>query len=254
MFVCLEEKLRTQSSRTSVEAIRNPIIAWSGCGRPHSYRESSQKQGAASCKVRHRARESAKCKAHLKGKPREEGPRSARRQKGEEAKRRPSHIGRAILRQTAGLSKVLSGMPGTRRSGVARSNNCPFPNGARLNTGFPTPFLRSLMQRNGDRTLSAGTMKVPVSSPSGKILVTKLSKEAQIVFGFPGLQGLGLADCDIGSADCQFRGGGAIILVSSHKVLAFSSRLEYESGGYATCFAMNPDGFALNMLYISRCY
>ena len=51
---------------------------------------------------------------------------------------------------------------------VARSNNCPFPSGASLNTGFPTPFLRSLMLRTCKRILSAGTMKVPVSSPSGK--------------------------------------------------------------------------------------
>ena len=39
--------------------------------------------------------------------------------------------------------------------------------------------------------------------------------------------------------------GDTIILVSRHKVLTFSSRLECESGGLATCFAMNPDSFVV---------
>ena len=77
------------------------------CGRPHSYRGSFLEQGAASCKVRLRAKESANCKAHRKGIPRKKGPRPARRRESGEAKGRPSHIGRTVLSQLAGLRDDL---------------------------------------------------------------------------------------------------------------------------------------------------
>ena len=51
--------------------------------------------------------------------------------------------------------------------GAMRANTCPFPNGASLNSGFPTPFVRSLL-RTCDRKLSAKTLNAPVSSPSKK--------------------------------------------------------------------------------------
>ena len=47
-------------------------------------------------------------------------------------------------------------------------NNCPLPQGASLNTGFPTPCLRSSMLRTCERGSSAGTTNEPLSSPSGK--------------------------------------------------------------------------------------
>ena len=65
-----------------------------------------------------------------------------------------------------------SGIPGTHRSGAKSVNNCPLPKGASLNTGFPTPFLRSLMLRTCERALSAGTTKVPSPSPSGKRILS----------------------------------------------------------------------------------
>ena len=68
-------------------------------GRPHSNRESSLEQDAASYTITLRVKERTKCGIHRKGKPRKEAPRLARRRKGEEAKRRPSHIGRAGLRE-----------------------------------------------------------------------------------------------------------------------------------------------------------
>ena len=77
-------------------------------GRPHSKRESSLEQGVESCKVRQRAKENAKCRAHRKGKPRKKGPRPARERKGGEAKGRPSHIGLTILSRKAGLTNNLS--------------------------------------------------------------------------------------------------------------------------------------------------
>ena len=77
-------------------------------------------------------------------------------EKSGEAKKRPSHIGRAGFTPSR-----------TWKSGAVRANSCRFPRTS-LNTGFPTPFLRSLMLGTCARAPSAGKLKAPVSSPSGK--------------------------------------------------------------------------------------
>ena len=81
--------------------------------------------------------ESANCIAHRK---RNRGKRCLDppgcEKASEEPTRRPSHIGRLILGQMAGLKDDLMQCIITSRSGVAGSNNCLFPNGASLDTGF----------------------------------------------------------------------------------------------------------------------
>ena len=68
-------------------------------GRPHSSREPSLEQDAASCKTSPRVKDNTKCRTHRNGKPRRRAPRHAKRRKGEEAKRRPSHIDLVGLRE-----------------------------------------------------------------------------------------------------------------------------------------------------------
>ena len=68
-------------------------------GRPHSYRESSLEHGVASCTFTLRVKERTMYRTHRRGKSQKKAPRPARRQKSEEAKRRPSHFGRVGLRE-----------------------------------------------------------------------------------------------------------------------------------------------------------
>ena len=68
-------------------------------GRPCSSKESSLEQHAESCKITPRVKDNTTCRTHRKGKPRERAPRHARRQKDEEAKRRPSPIDLVGLRE-----------------------------------------------------------------------------------------------------------------------------------------------------------
>ena len=68
-------------------------------GPPHSSRASSLEQDAESCTVTPRVKDNTKCRTYRNGKPRKRAPRPARRQKGEEAKRRPSHIDLVGLRE-----------------------------------------------------------------------------------------------------------------------------------------------------------
>ena len=119
-----------------------------------------------------RVKESAKCRTHRNGKPRKKKtPRPARRRKSGEAKGRPSHIGRAGLKDDP-LQHFTGNTRNTQKSGATRVNNCPLPRGASLSTSFPTPFLRSLMLRTCERASSAGTMNAPSSSPSGKRILS----------------------------------------------------------------------------------
>ena len=64
--------------------------------------------GAESCKVRHQPEKTQLCIIHQRGKPRKKlGLDPPSGEKGEEAKGRLSHIGRAILSQLAGLRDDL---------------------------------------------------------------------------------------------------------------------------------------------------
>ena len=91
------------------------------------------------------------------------------------------------------------------------------------------------------------TFVISIRKEKFELVSQKFPTEAQIVF-----QSLGLEVTWTGRPRYLFLAlrkgtvnsvGNTIILVSGHKVLAFSYRLEYESGGQATCFAMNSDGF-----------
>ena len=111
------------------------------------------------------------CRTHRQGKPRKRAPRPARRQKCGEAKGRPSHSGRAGV-----TDDPLEHFTRNTRNTQVRCNqvnNCPFPKGASLNTGFPMPFLRLLKLRICERASSAGTSKAPSSSPSGKRILSR---------------------------------------------------------------------------------
>ena len=66
-------------------------------GRPHSERESSLEQDTASYTITVRDKERTTCKIHRKRKPQKKAPRLARGTK--QRKKRPSHIGRAGLRE-----------------------------------------------------------------------------------------------------------------------------------------------------------
>ena len=82
-------------------------------------------------------------------------------------------------------------IPETDKSDETRVNNSPLPKEACLNTGFPIPFLRSLMLRTCARVSSAETMNAPSSSPSGKRILSwsaNSTTKAQIAFRSPGLQ------------------------------------------------------------------
>ena len=68
-------------------------------GRPHSSRESSLEQDAASCTITPRVKDNTQLGPIETGNRRKRAPRHARRQKGEEAKRRPSHIDLVCLRE-----------------------------------------------------------------------------------------------------------------------------------------------------------
>ena len=125
----------------------------------------------------------------------------------------------------------------TCRSIAMRANTCPFPNGASLNSGFPTPFVRSSL-RICDRKLSAKTMNVFVSSPSKKKI---LSFSVKTFHGgancFPNCRTSNDLDWRTVILVLPWQSGtinfvgDTIILVSVHQVLTFSFRLEYESGG-----------------------
>ena len=80
----------------------------------------------------------------------------------------PSLSGIRTLSFAAKLSHCNTSQetPGTHRSGATIVNKCPLPKGASLNTGYPTPFFRSLMLRTCERASSAGTINAPSSSPS----------------------------------------------------------------------------------------
>ena len=123
--------------------------------------------GVACCKVRQRAKDNANCRVHRK--------RKRLKKRLPPAKRRKSGEGRKGGNHTT-CCNTSSRIPGTRRSGAVRANTCPFPLGASLNTGFHTPFLRSLMLITCERTSSAGTMKTSVSSPSRKRTLSFVAK------------------------------------------------------------------------------
>ena len=72
-------------------------------GRPDSSKESSLEQHAESCKITPRIKDNTKCDTHRNVKPRKRAPRHARRQEGEEARRRPSHIDLVGLGENATL-------------------------------------------------------------------------------------------------------------------------------------------------------
>ena len=114
--------------------------------------ESFLEQCAASSKVGRRAKESANCKVHRKGKPRKKEPRPAR-----------------------------------RRAGLRGD-------------------LLQHMIRNTRNTQIRSSKSEHLSDSKTLVLVLTLQNGLDFV-------------------------GNTIILVSGHKVLAFSSRLEYESGG-----------------------
>ena len=61
-------------------------------GHPQSSRESSLEQDAESCTITPRVKDNTKYRTHRNGKPLKKAPRHSRRQKGDEARRRPSHI------------------------------------------------------------------------------------------------------------------------------------------------------------------
>ena len=113
-----------------------------------------------------RVKDNARCRTHRNGKPRKKAPRSARRRKSGEAKGRPSHIGRGGLRDDLLQHSIRD----TRNTQIRRSESkhLSVSKWKSLKTGFPTPFLRSLMLRTCEWTSSAGTMKAPVPSLSGK--------------------------------------------------------------------------------------
>ena len=100
-----------------------------------------------------------------KGNRGKRGPRPARRRKSGEAKGRPSHIGRADLRDDLLQHSIRNARNTQIRS--SKSKQLSVYKVTSLNTGFPTPFLRSLMLRTCARAPSAGTIKAPVSSASG---------------------------------------------------------------------------------------
>ena len=108
------------------------------------------------------------------------------------------------------------------------------------------------MLRTCERASSAGIMKVPVSSPSGKrtssCSAKTFHKDAHC---FPTSRSS--SDFDRRSAiffgapegTVNFK-GDTIILISGHEVLTFGSCFEYESGRHGTCFAMNSDGVIMD--------
>ena len=140
----------------------------SSFGRPHSKREFSIGQDGASCIVKQRIKESAKCGTHRPGK-RRKGASTTKRQKSGEAEGRPSHNGRAGLRDDP-----LQHFTRNTRSTQIRCNKSKQLSTSKksLNTDFPMPFLRSLMLRIGERASSAGTINAPSSSPSGKRILS----------------------------------------------------------------------------------
>ena len=68
-------------------------------GSPHSSRESSLEQDVASCTITPRVKDDTTCETHRKRNPRKRAPRHARRKKGEEAIKRPSHFDLVSLRE-----------------------------------------------------------------------------------------------------------------------------------------------------------
>ena len=104
-------------------------------------------------KAKQQTRENTNCKSSRR-ETTEKG--AARRRRS--GKRRGAGLGYDLLHMS-------SGVPGTCRSGAVRANTCPFPKRASLNTGYPTPFRRSLLLRTCELTSSARTMKEPLSFP-----------------------------------------------------------------------------------------
>ena len=133
-------------------------------GRPHSYRGSSLGQDVASCTVKQRDKESAKRRNHRKRKPLKMGPRPARRQKSGGAKGRPSHIGRAGLR-----GHFLQHF--TRNTQV-RCNKSKQLSASKKQKWFSNAVSLILMLRTCERASSAGTIKAPPPSPSGKRILS----------------------------------------------------------------------------------
>ena len=82
-----------------------------------------------------------KCRTHRNGKPRKKAPRPAKRRESGEARVRPSHIGRAVLKENP--LQHFTRNTGTHSSRATKANVCPLPREASLNTGLPIPFLRS---------------------------------------------------------------------------------------------------------------
>ena len=105
----------------------------------HSELELSLEQDAASCTITHRDKESTKCRSHRNGKPqRKKALRLAKRQKGEVAKRRPSHIGLVGLRENP-----LQHFRRNTRNRQIRCNKCKCVStskGSKFEHRFSNPF------------------------------------------------------------------------------------------------------------------
>ena len=120
-------------------------------------------------------------RAQMYGPPKRE---TARRRKGEEAKGRPSHIGRATLGQMAGLrDDLLQCIIKNGRNTQIRSSKIKqlsVPKWSKFEHWFSHAASAILdMLRISDRTLREGTIKVPVSSPSGKSSRNSVDKTFQ---------------------------------------------------------------------------
>ena len=168
-----------------------------------------------------------------KGRPDPPGGKKARQRRG-------GHHTLTLLAWERTRCNTTGETPGTDSSGVTRVNVCPLPSEASLNTGFPTPFLRSLMLRTRERASSAGadecTFVISIREENFKFVSQFSPQRRKLFSNLSVFKWFGLADNDIWVS---------IILISSNKVLTFGSCFKCKPARHRTCFAMNSDRFVV---------
>ena len=146
-------------------------------------------------------REIAKCKAHQLMKPRKEEPRLARRRNGEESKERPSHKGRTVLGQMAGVTNDLSqhAIKNDRNARVRCSKiKRMFVSGwCKLENWFLHSVPAIQNAADCEQVLSAGTMKE--SSASREFCGQTFPRRCKTPSNFSILKGFRQADSDFGT-------------------------------------------------------